>query len=314
MRKINIDFNKALKKILIGYAVIFLAGIAFIFVPGFGVKLDINFGGGTKIAYSYTGDINDSDIESTVKGVLDKSFTISKSTSLAGDTKTFEIALVGKNSVSAEKQEELTKNLTDKFADNKIALYNSNSVSPTVAGSFFVKSMVAVVITAVLVVIYVGIRFRKIGGVSAAVTALCALVFDVLITFFTCVFFKLQLDSNYIAVVLTILGYSLNDTIVIYDRVRENKRLMPDAEIGEVVNASINTTLKRNVITSLTTFVAVMTIVTVSELFGLSTLRTFAIPMAFGIISGAVTSLFVAGPLWVIWKRHKAKKAVAKKK
>lgn len=314
MRKINIDFNKSLKKVLIVYAVIFLAGIVFIFVPGFGVKLDINFGGGTKISYSYTGDISDGDIESTAKGVLDKSFTVSKSTSLAGDTKTFEIALVGKNSVSAEKQEELTKSLTEKFADNDIALYNSNSVSPTVAGSFFVKSVVAVVITAILVVIYVGIRFRRIGGVSAAVTALCALVFDVLITFFTCVLFKLQLDSNYIAVVLTILGYSLNDTIVIYDRVRENKRLMPDAEIGEVVNASINTTLKRNVITSLTTFVAVMTIVTVSELFGLSTLRTFAVPMAFGIVSGAVSSLFIAGPLWVIWKRYKAKKAAAKKK
>ncbi len=314
MRKINIDFNKSLKKVLIVYAVIFLAGIVFIFVPGFGVKLDINFGGGTKISYSYTGDISDADIESTAKGVLDKSFTVSKSTSLAGDTKTFEIALVGKNSVSAEKQEELTKSLTEKFADNEIALYNSNSVSPTVAGSFFVKSVVAVVITAILVVIYVGIRFRRIGGVSAAVTALCALVFDVLITFFTCVLFKLQLDSNYIAVVLTILGYSLNDTIVIYDRVRENKRLMPDAEIGEVVNASINTTLKRNVITSLTTFVAVMTIVTVSELFGLSTLRTFAVPMAFGIVSGAVSSLFIAGPLWVIWKRYKAKKAAAKKK
>lgn len=314
MRKINIDFNKSLKKVLIVYAVIFLAGIVFIFVPGFGVKLDINFGGGTKISYSYTGDVSDTDIESTAKGVLDKSFTVSKSTSLAGDTKTFEIALVGKNSVSAEKQEELTKSLTEKFADNEIALYNSNSVSPTVAGSFFVKSVVAVVITAILVVIYVGIRFRRIGGVSAAVTALCALVFDVLITFFTCVLFKLQLDSNYIAVVLTILGYSLNDTIVIYDRVRENKRLMPDAEIGEVVNASINTTLKRNVITSLTTFVAVMTIVTVSELFGLSTLRTFAIPMAFGIVSGAVSSLFIAGPLWVRWKRYKAKKAAAKRK
>lgn len=314
MRKINIDFNKSLKKVLIVYAVIFLAGIVFIFVPGFGVKLDINFGGGTKISYSYTGDVSDADIESTAKGVFDKSFTVSKSTSLAGDTKTFEIALVGKNSVSAEKQEELTKSLTEKFADNEIALYNSNSVSPTVAGSFFVKSVVAVVITAILVVIYVGIRFRRIGGVSAAVTALCALVFDVLITFFTCVLFKLQLDSNYIAVVLTILGYSLNDTIVIYDRVRENKRLMPDAEIGEVVNASINTTLKRNVITSLTTFVAVMTIVTVSELFGLSTLRTFAIPMAFGIVSGAVSSLFIAGPLWVRWRRYKAKKAAAKKK
>lgn len=311
MRDFNIDFNKVLKPVLIIYAVFFLAGIAFIFIPSFGINLDINFSGGTKLAYSYTGDIGNEDIEASVEEVIDESFTITQSTSLAGDTKTFEITLVGKNSVSAEKQEELTQALTEKFADNEIALYNSNSVSPNIAGSFFVKSIVAVLITAVLVVIYVGIRFRRIGGVSAAVTALITLVFDVLVTFFTCIIFRLQIDSNYIAVVLTILGYSLNDTIVIYDRVRENERLNPGMEIGELVNDSINKVKIRNIVTSLTTFIAVITIVVVSELFGLSSLRTFAIPMAFGIISGGASSLFIAGPLWVIWKRHKAKKAAA---
>ena len=240
--------------------------------------------------------------------VFCNSFTVSKSTSLTGDTKTFEISLVGKDSVSAEDQEKLTTTLEDKFKDNKIELYNSNSVSPTIAGTFFAKSLVAVLITALLVVIYVGIRFKRIGGISAALTALCALVFDLLVTFFVCVFFKLQIDSNYIAVVLTILGYSLNDTIVMYDRVRENERLNPDMEIGELVNKSINMVKVRNFVTSLTTFIAVITIVVVSELFGLSTLRTFAIPMAFGIVSGGISSLFIAGPIWVIWKRHKAKK------
>ena len=228
MRNFNIDFNKAFKKVVLVYAVIFLAGLVFAFIPSFGVNLDINFKGGTKIAYSYTGDIADSDIESTVKGVIDNSFTVAKSTALAGDTKTFEISLVGKASISAETQEELTKALEEKFADNEILLYNSNSVSPTIAGTFFAKSLVAVLITALLVIIYVGIRFRRIGGISAALTALCALVFDLLVTFFVCVFFKLQIDSNYIAVVLTILGYSLNDTIVMYDRVRENERTNPD--------------------------------------------------------------------------------------
>lgn len=311
MRDFNIDFNKVLKPVLMIYAVFFLAGIAFIFIPSFGINLDINFSGGTKLAYSYTGDISNEDIEASVEEVIEESFTITQSTSLAGDTKTFEITLVGRNSVSAEKQEELTQALTEKFADNEIALYNSNSVSPNIAGTFFVKSIVAVLITAILVVIYVGIRFRRIGGVSAAVTALITLVFDVLVTFFTCVFFRLQIDSNYIAVVLTILGYSLNDTIVIYDRVRENERLNPEMEIGELVNDSINKVKVRNIVTSLTTFIAVITIVVVSELFGLSSLRTFAIPMAFGIISGGASSLFIAGPLWVIWKRHKAKKAAA---
>ena len=314
MRNFNIDFNRVFKTVLIIYAAFFIVGIVFMFVPSFGVKLDINFSGGTKLAYSYEGDIDDAEIESAVKEVIDNSFTVSKSTSLAGDTKTFEITLVGRESISAETQEELTGKLTETFGENDITLYNSNSVSPNIAGTFFAKSLVAVLITAVLVVIYVGIRFRRIGGVSAAVTALLTLIFDVLVTFFVCVIFRLQIDSNYIAVVLTILGYSLNDTIVIYDRVRENERLNPDAEIGVLVNDSINMVKVRNIVTSVTTFIAVITIVVVSELFGLSSLRTFAVPMAFGIVSGGASSLFIAGPMWVIWNRHKAKKALAEGK
>lgn len=314
MRNFNIDFNRVFKTVLIIYAAFFIVGIVFMFVPSFGVKLDINFSGGTKLAYSYEGDVDDAEIESAVKEVIDNSFTVSKSTSLAGDTKTFEITLVGRESISAETQEELTEKLSETFSDNDITLYNSNSVSPNIAGTFFAKSLVAVLITALLVVIYVGIRFRRIGGVSAAVTALLTLIFDVLVTFFVCVIFRLQIDSNYIAVVLTILGYSLNDTIVIYDRVRENERLNPDAEIGVLVNDSINMVKVRNIVTSVTTFIAVITIVVVSELFGLSSLRTFAVPMAFGIVSGGASSLFIAGPMWVIWNRHKAKKALAEGK
>lgn len=306
MRKFNIDFNKAFKYVVIIYAVIFLAGIVASF---FGINLDINFSGGTKISYSYTGDIANGEIEKIADEKLEASFTVTKSTALAGDTKTFEIALAGKKAVSAEEQEALTAAFAEKFKDNEIALYNSNSVSPTIAGTFFLKSIVAVLITAVLVVIYVGVRFRKIGGVSAAITALVALVFDVLVTFFTCVIFRLQIDSNYIAVVLTILGYSLNDTIVIYDRVRENKKLNPDLGVGDLVNMSINQTMVRNVVTTVTTFSAVMTIVVVSEIYGLTSLRTFAIPMAFGLVSGGLSSLFIAGPLWVIWKNRKPKKA-----
>ena len=306
MRKFNINYNKAFKYVAIVYAAIFVIGLVACF---FGINLDINFSGGAKISYSYTGDIKTEEIEKVAKKQLDSAFSVSKSTALAGETETFEIALSGKNALSADKQDALTTAFEKEFKDNKIKLYNSNSVSPTIAGTFFAKSIVAVLITALLVVIYVGFRFRKIGGVSAALTAMVALVFDVLVTFFVCVIFKLQIDSNYIAVVLTILGYSLNDTIVIYDRVRENRKLNPSMEIGSLVNMSINQTVIRNIVTSLTTILAVLTIVVVSEIYGLTTLRTFAIPMAFGIVSGAVSSLFVAGPLWVIWKNRKLKKA-----
>ena len=304
MRKLNINFNKAFKYVIIAYAVIFAVGIVSCF---FGINLDINFSGGTKIAYSYTGELEVADIEKIADEQLETTFSVSKSTALAGETETFEIALSGKNALSADKQEALTEALEKELKDNEIELYSSNSVSPTIAGTFFAKSLVAVLITAAAVVVYVGIRFRKIGGVSAALTALVALVFDVLVTFFVCVIFKLQIDTNYIAVVLTILGYSLNDTIVIYDRVRENKKLNPSMEIGELVNVSINQTVVRNVVTTITTILAVLTIGVVSELYGLTSLRTFAIPMAFGLISGGVSSLFIAGPLWVIWKNRKQK-------
>lgn len=312
MRNFTIDFNKAFRKVIIVYAIIFLAGIIAALI--FKVDLDINFKGGTKISYSYTGEVADKDIEDTVKSTIDSKFSIMKSTALAGDTQTFEISLTGKKALSADDQEKLTKALTDKFKDNQIEIYNSNSVSPTLAGTFLLKSMVAVIITALLVILYVGIRFRRIGGISAALTSLCALVFDVLITFFACVFFRLQIDSNYIAVVLTILGYSLNDTIVVYDRIRENERINPDMEIGELVSSSINMVKTRNIITSVTTFIAIITIVVISELFGLTTLRTFGIPMAFGIISGGISSMFIAGPMWVLWKRHKAAAAKTEKK
>lgn len=307
MREFKIDFIKAFKKVVFVYLAIFLVGIVMACI--WGVNLDINFKGGTKISYSYTGDIADKDVKAVIEKNIENKYNFSKSESLAGDTKTFEISLVGKNALSAEKQESLTKALADGFKDNSIKVYNSTSVSPTMAGTFFIKSLVAVVITAVLVVIYVGIRFKRIGGISAALTALVALVIDVLVTFFICVILRLQIDSNYIAVVLTMLGYSLNDTIVIYDRVRENKRISGDKEIGEIVNLSVNQTIIRNIVTTVTTFLAVMTIVVVSEMFGLSSLRTFAIPMAFGLVSGAVSSLCIAGPLWVIWKRRKEAKA-----
>lgn len=301
--KINVNNKKMLKICLIVYAVVIITGILFsVFM---GLKLDINFSGGARITYSYTGDIKQADFTSAVKTVLNKDFTVSKNESLAGNTKTYTINLSGKNALSTEIQENITKALSEKFADNNIELYDSNSVSSSVAGSFFAKSMVAMVLTALLVVIYVGIRFKNIGGISAALTALCALILDLAVTFCTCAIFRLQIDSNYMAVVLTILGYSLNDTIVVYDRVRENKKYYPQLSLNDNMNKSISGVLTRNIVTSVTTVIAVITIIVVAEIYGLTTLRTFGIPMAFGLVSGCFSSLFVAGPLWVLWKERK---------
>lgn len=305
------NFSKNVKIPLIIYAAVIVLTIIFAFIHQ-GINLDINFKGGSRFTYTYTGEINTNDAEKAIEDALKKDVTVTQSQSIAGDSTKLVVSLVADESLSTEAQQTITKSLTEKFKDNKVELGDSTTVSPSVAGSFFAKSLFAVAIAAVLVIIYVGIRFRKIGGISAAITALVALVLDIISAFAVCVIFHLQIDTNFMAVILTILGYSLNDTIVIYDRIRENRKLYPSEDIALVVDASIFTTMRRNIFTTTTTFLAIVTIIVVSEFFGLSSLRTFAIPMAIGIVSGCYSSMCVSGPLWVIWKKRQALKTKKK--
>ncbi len=301
-----INTKKCFKFTIIIYAILIIAGIIVTLTAG--PKLDISFVGGTNFSYSYTGDVSQDEFTKTVSSVLDKEFTVGQNTSIAGDSKSYVVTLSGKDSIGADTQLKITEALEKKFPKNDIKLYNSDSVDASLAGTFFAKCLVAVLITAILVVIYVAIRFRRIGGVSAALTAFCALILDLLTAFFICVIFRLPIDMNFMAVVLTILGYSLNDTIVIYDRVRENKRLYPKISISENMDLSVSSTIIRNIVTTVTTVCAVLTIIVVSEIFGLTTLRSFAIPMVFGLVSGCFSSIFVSGPLWVMYKERKSAK------
>ena len=302
----TINTKKCFKVITIIYAVLIIAGI--IMTVTAGAKLDISFVGGTTFSYSYTGDIAEGEFADTVASVLDKEFTVGQNTSLAGDSKSYVVTLSGKDAIDSDTQIKITEALEKKFPKNEIALYNADSVDASLAGTFFGKCLVAVLITAILVVIYVAIRFRKIGGISASLTAFCALILDLLTAFFICVIFRLPIDMNFMAVVLTILGYSLNDTIVIYDRIRENKRLYPNMTIAENVDMSVTNTLVRNIVTTVTTVCAVLTIIVISEIYGLTTLRSFAIPMIFGLVSGCFSSIFVSTSLWVMYKERKAAK------
>ena len=301
-----IDFNKSLKPTLIIYGAVFLVGIILACILG--VNLDINFKGGTRIAYSFTGDISAADAETAISEAISKKATVSFNTDISGNSKQLIVTLTGNSSLSSEDQTKITESLTKKYTDNSIKLYDSTSVSPTIAGTFFAKSLVAVMLAGIIVVIYVGIRFRKIGGVPAALFAWLALIIDCISAFFGCVALGLPLDSNFIAVILTLLGYSLNDTIVIYDRIRENKRLYPEKTLDVLVNESVNSVKIRNFFTTFTTILAIFTIIVVSEIYGLTTLRSFAIPMVFGIVSGCISSLFVSGPLWVKWKSSRTVK------
>ncbi|MBE6762182.1 MAG: hypothetical protein E7551_07835 [Ruminococcaceae bacterium] len=267
------------------------------------VKADAN-SDDNNVFFTFEGSIKETD---TVTKKLEEALGINGIT-VAQDVETKTLTVTVPSAIESS----VTAKLVKTFADNKIANIGSNTVSGTIAGNFFLKCLVAVLVAGLLVVVYVGIRFRKIGGVSAGMFALLALVLDCFMAFAASVFFRLEIDSNFMSVILTTFGYSLNDTIVVYDRIRENNKLYPEMELRELINTSVTQSLGRTVKTTVATFLAIVAIVVVAEFFGLSTLRSFAIPMAVGIVSGCITSVCLSSPLWYSWRKgadaRKAKK------
>ncbi len=136
-------------------------------------------------------------------------------------------------------------------------------------------------------------------------------VYFLLIVFFTFVIFGIELNDNFVAVMLTILGYSLNDTIVIFDRVRTTRR-RSDAPLADVVNDSLHAVMRRTIITTVTTCLAIASVLVVALVMRVDSIISFALPMLLGSISGSYSSLFLSGPIWVRWMERKAKKAAKK--
>lgn len=287
---------------------IILVGIVMNIV--FGINLDLNYSGGTKITYSHTGDIDNSEAKSVIEAKSKYKVDVTDSQNYTSGTSSIVVSIVGNKALTTEEIETITKALSDKYKDNKIELLEQQSVDPTVGASFFAKSMYSLVLACALVGIYVGFRFRKIGGVKAALTAIFALVHDMVIAYFAFVILRFPLDANFVAVMLTILGYSLNDTIVIYDRVRENNLVFEGKKpIRDVVNISITQSFRRTLITSITTFIAISCVSIVAAIAGLSSILSFSIPMSIGVVAGSYSSICLAGPLYVFWNEHAEKKA-----
>ena len=178
------------------------------------------------------------------------------------------------------------------------------NIGATIGEELIEQAAMAVVLSWLLMIVYITYRFEF----NFAVAAVAALVIDVFVTISYFSFFQMELDSSFVAALLTVVGFSINGTVVIFDRIRENKKFFPTLSVRENVNKSINETLSRSVMTAVTTFVAIIAVVAVAEFFGVTALRSFALPMAFGIISGCYSSVFISGPLWVVWSETKAKK------
>ncbi len=282
----------------------------------FGATLDIQFRGGTVISYSFVGEIDEEALRDTIQKATPEntvSFTVTKdimNNTEDEDAYAISVEFSGNESIETDLQKSITATLQDAFPDNNFEYQETTSVEASMGFSFLLKCLTAVAIASVLMVLYVTLRFKRIGGLSAGVMALVALFHDVAMIYFMYVIFHMPIDSNFIAVVLMILGYSLNDTIVIYDRVREERRLAGrDADLADVFNKSATAVMPRTIATSITTLVAIGTVYVVAVIYNLGSVQAFALPMMIGIVSGCYSSLCIAGPLWVAWNTRKSKKA-----
>ncbi len=316
MKNKLVHFTK-LSKVFFGISLgIILIGIICNFV--FGTQLDIQFRGGSYIKYSYVGNVDTDKLKDVIQTNTKQEVTMSISSDILsnskkGDAYTIRVEFAGTKAISTNEQKKLTQTVQKAFPDNNFKVLEASAIESSMGSKFLLKCLTAVAIASILMVLYVTIRFRKIGGLSAGVMALVALFHDVAMIYFMYVIFQMPIDSNFIAVVLMILGYSLNDTIVIYDRVREERRNFGAKEdIGYVFDYSATKVLRRTIFTSLTTLMAIGTVLVVSMIFNISSVTSFALPMMIGVISGCYSSVCIAGPLWVMWQKHK-KKAKASK-
>lgn len=202
----------------------------------------------------------------------------------------------------------LTERLTNTFPDNNFENPSVNNVSSTTAREALFKCIVAVIFAAVVIIIYIAIRFRKIGGWSAGVCSVFALCHDLLAAITVSILFGFEFDKNTVAVLLTILGYSINNTIVIYDRIRENRTIFPKASLNERINISCTQSMTRSIRTSITTISTMLIISIVVFVTGYHSLLSFSVPLMFGLISGTYSSIFVAPVTWSWMKNRKKSK------
>lgn len=271
---------------------------AFQATQGEPLNFSLEFKGGTSTTVTFEKDYTIEEIDQQIKPVIQD---------VIGDAEIQASKVAGSNQVNfrtraldVDEREALDQALRDNFGvEGDIT---AQSISSTVSSEMRRDALVAVAIATVCMLLYIWLRFKDIRFASSAVLAL---VHDVLVVFAFYVLSRTSVGNTFIACMLTIVGYSINATIVIFDRIRENMRSMKkNQDLAEIVDLSITQTLTRSIYTSLTTFITIF----VLFLLGVASIREFAMPIMVGIVCGAYSSVCITGPLWYVMKTRQGKK------
>lgn len=285
---------------------LFLFALAAVYVNG--IQLDIQFKGGAILKYVYTDTVDAEEAEKVIEAAVGRRAECQLQSNMAGDENKLVISLAGNEALTSQEQEVITDALVTAFPAAALSLSESLTVEPFIGRHFFTNGIMAIGLAFLLVLVYVGWRFKHIGGVSAGTMAIVALFHDVLVVTAVFVVFKIPLNESFIAAILTIIGFSINDTIVIYDRIRENRRLMDKkTPVEELVDLSINQSMMRSINTNLAVFLSITAVYIFARIYDISSISAFALPMMFGIISGCYSTICIAGPLWTMWQIHRGK-------
>ena len=270
-----------------------------------GFNYSLEFMGGTSSTVSFDKEYSLEEVDSEIVPVIEK--ITGDANVQAQKVKNSKEVVFKTRTLTLDEREEMEEQLGtqfgfDKSAETPVATEN---ISSTVSSEMRRDAVVALLVAIVCMLLYIFIRFRDI---RFAFSSILALVHDVLIVVLFYAVSRISIGNTFIAVVLTILGYSINATIVIFDRIREEMGLKVDrASLATTVNTAISKTLTRSIYTSFTTFVMIMTL----YILGVSSIKEFALPLIVGIIAGGFSSIFISGSLWYLMKTRLGKKKIA---
>ncbi len=271
-------------------AVVLIVGIVSMFTRGF--NLGIDFTGGSILDIKFDQPVSVAQVRTVLSDHQLGSSVIQLGSS-DQQVETSQSVLIRTGIISDSQRVEVMNDLTGRLGKNEVL--RVENVGATVGGDLVKSAIGAVVLSWVLMIIYITIRFE----LRFALAAIVALIIDVLVTLTWFSVLHLEIDSSFVAALLTVVGYSVNGTIVVFDRIRENLHTHRRSEsLGDLVDASIWQTMTRSVYTTLTTLFAVVAIF----LFGGETIHNFSFAMLVGFSSGFYTSTFLAGSMWLFFR------------
>ena len=257
-------------------------------------NMDIDFTGGTTFTYDMGQQVTGDTVQQIQQAVGD----IVGATPSVVTTGDGTQVMIKTHDLDSETRDALHQAMVDTFGLEDSARQDVQNVSPSVGKDMQAAAVKACLVAAVLMLLYITIRFDFKSGFSAVI----CLIHDILVMISAYVIFQLPLNMNFIAAALTIFGYSINATIITFDRIRENQTLLPGIQIRDLVNISDSQSLCRSIRTSVTTFSSMLVVTIVALVMGLDSILSFSIPMMAGIAMGTFNSICFVPSLWVWWQ------------